>query len=105
MAEMVRALCAFLGMNDMMAYLTIMANPASISHFTFHIDTMRLGKKSGARMLVEICAPVAQMDQSGRFLNGKSRFDSGREHHFFQPNFHRIPSLKSDTASDTILSF
>ena len=27
-------------------------------------------------------APVAQMDQSGRFLNGKSRFDSGREHHF-----------------------
>ena len=33
-------------------------------------------------MLVEICAPVAQMDQSGRFLNGKSRFDSGREHHF-----------------------
>ena len=32
-------------------------------------------------MLVKICAPVAQMDQSGRFLNGKSRFDSGREHH------------------------
>lgn len=56
-------------------------------------------------MLVKICAPVAQMDQSGRFLNGKSRFDSGREHHFFQPNFHRIPSLKSDTAFDTILSF
>ena len=32
-------------------------------------------------MLVKICAPVAQMDQSGRFLNGKSRFDSVREHH------------------------
>ena len=56
-------------------------------------------------MLVEICAPVAQMDQSGRFLNGKSRFDSGREHHFFQQNIHRILSLKSDTAFDTILSF
>jgi hypothetical protein len=26
-------------------------------------------------------ALVAQMDQSGRFLNGKSRFDSVREHH------------------------
>ena len=38
------------------------------------------------------------MDQSGRFLNGKSRFDSVREHHFFQPNSYRIPSLKSDTA-------
>ena len=48
----------------------------------FRFATMRLGKKSGARMLVKICAPVAQMDQSGRFLNGKSRFDSGREHHF-----------------------
>ena len=38
-------------------------------------------------MLVKICAPVAQMDQSGRFLNGKSRFDSGREHHFSNINF------------------
>ena len=56
-------------------------------------------------MLVKIRALVAQMDQSGRFLNGKSRFDSVREHHFFQPDSHRIPSLKSDTASDTILSF
>jgi hypothetical protein len=54
-------------------------------------------------MLVKICAPVAQMDQSGRFLNGKSRFDSGREHHFFQPNSRCIPSLKSDTGFDTIL--
>jgi len=35
---------------------------------------MRLGKKSGARMLVEICAPVAQMDQSGRFLNQRKQF-------------------------------
>ena len=56
-------------------------------------------------MLSKICAPVAQMDQSGRFLNGKSRFDSGREHHFFSVVFHQIPSLKSDTASDTILTF
>ena len=71
----------------------------------FRFATMRLGKKAAAGMLVNIRAPVAQMDQSGRFLNGKSRFDSGREHHFFQPNFHRIPSLKSDTAFDTILSF
>ena len=71
----------------------------------FHFVTMRLGKKPRAAMLLKICAPVAQMDQSGRFLNGKSRFDSGREHHFFQPNSYRIPSLKSDTASDTILTF
>ena len=35
----------------------------------FRFATMRLGKKSEVRMLVEICAPVAQMDQSGRFLN------------------------------------
>jgi hypothetical protein len=28
------------------------------------------------------CDPVAQMDQSGRLLNGKSWFDSGQEHHF-----------------------
>ena len=35
---------------------------------------MRLGKKSGTRMLVEICAPVAQMDQSGRFLNQRKQF-------------------------------
>jgi hypothetical protein len=32
-------------------------------------------------MLFKICAPVALMDQSGRFLNCKSRFDSVREHH------------------------
>jgi hypothetical protein len=31
--------------------------------------------------LLGLYAPVAQMDQSGRFLNGKSRFDSVREHH------------------------
>ena len=55
-------------------------------------------------MLVKIRALVAQMDQSGRFLNGKSRFDSGREHYFIL-YFLPIPSLKSDTASDTILSF
>ena len=48
----------------------------------FRIATMRLGKKPTTSMLLKIRAPVAQMDQSGRFLNGKSRFDSGREHHF-----------------------
>ena len=37
---------------------------------------MWLGKKLREGMLVKICAPVAQMDQSGRFLNGKSRSDS-----------------------------
>ncbi len=30
---------------------------------------MCLGKKLGMSMLDKICAPVAQMDQSGRFLN------------------------------------
>ena len=51
-------------------------------------------------MLLKIRALVAQMDQSGRFLNGKSRFDSGREHHpsVFAFVFNGFQRLKSDTA-------
>jgi hypothetical protein len=30
----------------------------------FHIATMRLGKKPGAGILMEISAPVAQMDRA-----------------------------------------
>jgi hypothetical protein len=64
------------------------------------VATMRLGKKTGTAILMKGCAPVAQMDQSGRFLNGKSRFDSGREHHssVFAFVFNEFQRLKSDTA-------